>query len=111
MAFIGLWVCCAKNRKKPRKNGARDKHQVIKNNLVSTAKPDVINCSDNTQSRNSLDGHKVQLEPTALQTEFKIKLREIRSNKISPLKIDLGFELSDHIKIFQILNFEVNRRE
>lgn len=82
---------------------SKDKLQIVKSNLVSTTNPDVINCSNNIQYRNSLNDPKVEFRPAAppLEVNSKLNSAEIRSKRVSPLKMDLGSKLADHIQQFQ----------
>lgn len=84
---------------------SKEKLEIVKSNLVSTTNPDVINCSNNIQYRNSLNDPKVEFrhQPT-LKIEVNsnnVNTGEVTSKRISPLKMDLGSKLADHIQQFQ----------
>lgn len=82
----------------------KEKLEIVKSNLVSTTNPDMINCSNNIQYRNSLNDPKVEFrnQPTLkIEVNSNENQSDATSKRISPLKMDLGSKLADHIQQFQ----------
>lgn len=83
----------------------KEKLEIVKSNLVSTTNPNMINSSNNIQYRNSLNEPKVEFshqQPTMkIDVNSNSNSMEVTSKRISPLKIDLGSKLADHIQQFQ----------